>query len=495
MAARTTPVPVHSQFNFPQGRRPAAHLVGIGGSGMKALAELLVGFGWKVTGSDERASIVLERMRKQGLRVFTGHDDTCLPPVVDVLVHSSAIGPENAERAESARRNIPQKSLAEMLGLLMSERTGVAVTGTHGKSTTTAMVATILRRAGRQPSVAFGAELCGSRRSGWAGDGELLVVEGCEYRRNFLSLQPAHAAILNIEADHFDCFTDFDAVQAAFGEFANRLPSQGVVVARGDCAATLEAASRSAGRVVTFSSEPTGDYWATDQRQLDQGTRFRAFCRGEYLAEITLRIPGTHNVMNALAAAALCHELGVDPYEIREGLWEFQGVRRRFEAVGSWRGRMLIDDYAHHPTAVRAVLETTRRQYPGRRIWCAFQPHQVGRTRAMLPEFAKSLTLADSVLILPVYAARERTGLDGSTAAETPAEVDIPAEIQASTELADAVRSLNVAARFLPSLDLLVEAVDDETRPGDVLVTMGAGDIDRVHHEFSRRLHRNHAAG
>ncbi|MGC1272216.1 MAG: Mur ligase domain-containing protein, partial [Planctomycetaceae bacterium] len=266
MAARTTPVPLLSHFFVPPGRRPAAHLVGIGGAGMKALAELLVGLGWKVTGSDQRASEVLDRMRRQGLSIFTGHDDACLPQVVDVLVHSSAVGPENVERSEAARRSVPQQTLAEMLGLLMAERVGVAVAGTHGKSTTTAMVSTILRRSGQQPSVAFGAELCGSGRSGWAGDGELLVVEGCEYQRNFLALRPTHAAILNVEADHFDCYADFDAVKSAFGDFASRLPSQGVLLVRGDCPAAALAASRTAARVVTFSGESTGDYWAADLR-------------------------------------------------------------------------------------------------------------------------------------------------------------------------------------------------------------------------------------
>jgi UDP-N-acetylmuramate--alanine ligase len=485
MASRTTPVPPLFALPTPAGRRPAAHLVGIGGAGMKALAELLVGLGWKVTGSDARDSGALDRMRRQGLKVFAGHEDAALPPVVDVLAHSSAVGLENAERVEAARRSLPQLTLSEMLGALMAGRAGVAVTGTHGKSTTTAMVATILRRAGRGPSAAFGAELCGSGRSGWAGDGDLLVVEGCEYRQNFLALRPTHAAILNVEADHFDCYADLAAVKSAFCEFASLLPPHGVLLVRGDCPAAMETAAGASAKIVTFSSEPAGDYWATDLRPAEDGTRFRIFRRGEYLAEMTLRIPGDHNVTNALAAAALCSELGVSPYEIREGLWEFRGVRRRFETVGSWRGRILIDDYAHHPTAVRAVLEATRRQYPDRRICCAFQPHQVSRTLALLPEFAASLTLADSVLLAPIYAARE--ALDDKTG-----DLDPTA---AAERLLDAVAATGTPARLLPSLDLLPDAVDHGTRPGDVLVTMGAGDIDRVHHEFSRRLRRHHAAG
>lgn len=481
------PLPLTSALPKPAGRRPAAHLVGIGGAGMKALAELLVGLGWKVTGSDLRESKTLEHMRRAGLRIFAGHDDSSLPQVVDVLVHSPAVGRENAERTEASRRGVIQLSLPMMLGELMRERAGVAVAGTHGKSTTTAMVATILRRAGREPSTAFGAELRGSGRSGWAGKGELLVVEGCEYQRSFLSLNPTHALLLNVELDHVDCYADIEAVKDAFREFVQTLPSHGVLVVQADSTAAMDVAKTSNARVVTFSSDAAGDYWAADLRPTETGTRFRVFRRGEYLAEMTLRIPGPHNVMNALAATAMCCELGVDPYDIREGLWDFAGIRRRFEPAGMWRGRLLVDDYAHHPTAIRTVIEAARQHYAGRRIWCAFQPHQVSRTVAMLPDFCSALALADGVLVVPIYAARETDCHGSTTTMRSAAEI--------ASELALQIAKTSTPARFLPSLDLLAEAVDHDTRPGDVVITMGAGDIDRVHHEFSRRLCRNHAAG
>lgn len=475
----------------PAGRRPAAHLVGIGGAGMKALAELLVGLGWKVTGSDSRASLVLERMRAQGLRVFNGHDDACLPQVVDVVAYSPAVACDNVERLEAARRSIPQLSLPEMLGALMNDRVGVAVTGTHGKSTTSAMIATVLRRAGRSPSAAFGAELCGSGQSGWAGTSDLLIAEGCEYRRGFLALRPKHAVILNVEADHFDCYADEAAIEQGFREFAGQLPADGTVVANRSCLAAMRTVAASEARIVSFGMSEASDYWPGDLRPVEGGTRFRLFCRGEYLAQITLRIPGLHNVQNAVAAAAMCHELGVASHDLREGLSEFCGVKRRFEAVGSWRGRLLIDDYAHHPTAIRAVLETARHEHGGRRpIWCAFQPHQVSRTVALKSEFAKSLTLADGVLIVPIFTARE-TAL-GPAGVESSAAIDANA---IASELAEMVAAMGTPARFLRSLDQLPSAVDHDTRPGDVLITMGAGDIDRVHHEFSRRLRRYHAAG
>jgi len=491
MIPRTTPVPQTFILPEPAGRRPAAHLVGIGGAGMKALAELLIGFGWRVTGSDARASQTLERMRAQGLRVFTGHDDAWLPQVVDAVVYSPAVAPDNVERTEAARRSIPQLSLPEMLGALMTDRVGVAVTGTHGKSTTTAMIATVLRRSEGSPSAAFGAELCGSRQSGWAGNSDLLVVEGCEYRRGFLALRPQHAMILNVESDHFDCYADDAAIENAFREFASLLPSSGTVVVNRDCPAAMRARADSDARTITFGMSETSDYWPGDLRSVEGGTRFRLFCRGDYLAQITLRIPGLHNVRNAIAAAAMCHELGVSSHDLREGLWEFRGIKRRFEPAGSWRGRLLIDDYAHHPTAIRAVLETARQEHGGRRpVWCVFQPHQVSRTLALKSQFAESLALADGVLIVPIYAAREPVlATEGSEPLGT-RDADAIA-----SELAEMVTAKGTPARFLPSLDLLPSAVDHDTRPGDVVITMGAGDIDRVHHEFSRRLRRYHAAG
>jgi UDP-N-acetylmuramate--alanine ligase len=484
-----TPVPPPFSLPRPDSRRPAAHLVGIGGSGMKALAELLVGLGWKVTGSDARDSEKLERMRAQGLKVFTGHDHAYLPPVVDVLAYSPAVGNNNLERLEATRRAIPQLSLPAMLGALMTDRIGVAVTGTHGKSTTSAMVATVLRRSGRDPSAAFGAELCDSARSGWAGKGDMLVVEGCEYQRGFLALRPTHAIVLNVEADHFDCFADEAAVEQAFSEFITRLPDTGTLIANRDCEATRRIAASGSANVVTFGQSEQSDYWPGDLRQADGGTRFRLFCRGAYLAQITLSIPGRHNVMNAVAAAAMCHELGVSAPCLRDALGEFRGVKRRFESVGSWRGRLLVDDFAHHPTAIRAVLETARSAYPGRKIWCAFQPHQVSRTLALHSEFAASLSLADGVLILPIYAAREASQGEASGEPHTGSADAI------ASELAESIAAAGLPARFLPSLDLLPDAVDHDTRPGDVLITMGAGDIDRVHYEFSRRLRRHRAAG
>lgn len=448
---------------------------------MKALAEMLSGLGWQVSGSDlSRPHPTVEALERRGMRVHFGHQDNFLPPDVNVLVHSPAVGTDNPERQLASRLGIRQLSYSQMLGELMRERIGVSIAGTHGKSTTTAMTASILTDAALSPSAIVGAELCGLGKSGWAGDGELFVVESCEYQRSFLDLRPKFAAILGIEPDHFDCFPDAAQLQSAFTEFAGNVNSDGRLIVRADCAAAKAAAASGSARVETFGFGPGADWWGTDVRQTPWGMRFRVFRGQEFFGEFTLQLTGRHNVLNALAAVAISSSAGAPVTAIRDSLAQFRGIKRRFEYVGSWRGMTIIDDYAHHPTAVRVSLDAARARFGGRRIWCVFQPHQVSRTSALLQEFSESFGSADQVLIAPIFAARENAA--GA------------AESMAST-LAEKIAAQNVAARYSPSLDRIIATIDDEARPGDVLITMGAGDIDRVHHEFACRLQRNHAAG
>jgi UDP-N-acetylmuramate--alanine ligase len=471
----------HQSPRFSDLQFSSAHLVGIGGTGMKALAELLVDMGWSISGSDLLGSHPsLLAMRRRGLRVHCGHDRSFLPQDSNVLVYSPAVGPTNPERRRAAQLGIPEMSYSQMLGWLMQNRQGVAISGTHGKSTTTAMVGSIATDAGLSPAVVVGAELCRRGRSAWGGSGKPFIVEACEYRRSFLDLRPTFAAILGIETDHFDVYSNLEETIAAFSEFASRVAPDGMLLVRGDCEASKPAAAATAAEVVTFSMEPGSDWWASDVRRTAGGTRFRTFYRGAFITEIFLQVPGVHNVLNALAATALCSRLGVSAADIRESLAEFRGVRRRFEIVGTYRGTTLIDDYAHHPTAVRATLATAREQFPARKIWCVFQPHQVSRVRALLDDFAASFTLADELLVAPVFAARESAGDEA---------------LLASAELASGVSKCGCPARFLPSLDRIVATLEDEARPGDVVVIMGAGDIDRVHHELTGRVRRHRAAG
>src|SRR5262245_45641165 len=462
----------------------SAHLVGVCGSGMKALAELLTGLGWSVSGSDNNGSeAVVAALSRRGLRVHPGHHGRFLAGKTDVLVYSPAVGPENEERQHALRLGIPQLSYSQMLGRLMRDRDGVCIAGTHGKSTTTAMTGCILTAAGLAAAVVVVAEVREIGLSGWSGTGKNFVVESCEFQKSFLDLSPRFAAILGIEPDHFDCYPQFDETIAAFAEFVQRVPVQGRLLIHAGCEASKAASITAASPVETIGVEggdgdSPADWRATDLRPTAEGTRFRIFYRGEFLAEIALRIPGTHNIANALAAAALGHAAGADAATIREALCDFPGICRRFEPVGSWRGVTLIDDYAHHPTAVTATLQTARGLFPGRRLWCVFQPHQVSRTQALFSDFVASLMQADQVLLVPVFAARERVG-------EEPAVV--------SRNLAGAVAARGAAARYVESLDRAVSTLDDELAPGDVLITMGAGDIGKVHHALTGPLQRYHA--
>ncbi len=451
-----------------------AHLVGICGAGMKALAELLTDAGCSVSGSDlAYPENVVRSLRNRGVQVHRGHDAAVVPRDADVLVFSPAIGPENAERQLAARQEIPQLSYSRMLGTLMEGRLGVAVAGTHGKSTTTAMLGTILETAGLRPSVVVGAELRDHRRSGWAGEGRILVVESCEYQQSFLDVAPTVAGILSIEPDHFDCYSDLDAMQAAFTAFAGKVRPGGVLVVSNECAASRAAASGFDGDVQTFGVTSGTDWRASDYSPTDEGARFRVLYQDRLFAEIELPVPGRHNALNALAAAALSHNAGAGPQDVTEGLRAYGGLGRRFEILGTWNGVTLVDDYAHHPTAVQATLQTTRQRFPGRRIVCAFQPHQVSRTEALFEDFCGCFETADEVLIVPIFAARETQ--------DTRAR-------RLSRALAEGIAEHGTRARYCDCLDQLETTLEDEARSGDVVITMGAGDIDRVQHAFNRRL-------
>ncbi len=456
-----------------------AHLVGICGAGMKGLAELLSGLGWQVTGSDlSPVAPVFQTMQARGIRVHTGHQDHHLPAETDVLVYSPAVDVNNPERRMAARLGIPQMSYSQMLGHLMRDRVGVAIAGTHGKSTTTALAACILGGSHVGASAVVGAQLRGIGCNGWAGTGDVLVVESCEYQRSFLDTVPRYATILGIEPDHFDCYGTFDETIEAFGAFARRVDAGGKLLIRHGCAVSQQAARQAQAEVITLSRTLEGDWFADSPRPAETGMRFRIFFRGEFFLEAVVGLVGEHNVFNVLAAVALSHYAGATTEEIRDGLAEFPGIGRRFEKLGWWRGIALVDDYAHHPTEVKATLETARAQFSGRKIWCAFQPHQVSRTLALMDEFAASFSAADEVLVAPVFAARET--LD-----------DEP--VAAARELCRRIAARGVSAHFCDSLDRIRATIDDSARAGDVFLTLGAGDIYRVHHELSGRIQRDHA--
>lgn len=433
---------------------------------MRALAELLRGFGVRVTGSDRCIpSQVFWKMHRAGIRASQGHAACQLPPEADVLIYSPAVGADNPERAEAERRGIRQLSLSAAIGRIMNGREGISIVGTHGKTTTTAMLGHVLDVARKSPSVLTGAEVIGRGTSGWAGRGKHFVVESCEYRRHFLDLSPRHAILLNIEPDHFDCFETFQATINAYRAFTVRLPSNGTLLVNYDCPAALEAAQGTSAKVETFGSRAGADWWVANITQSEAGWRFRVYHHAKHYADLELLLPGRHNILNALPVIAMGDLLGLDRRQIAQGLSTFRGVARRFERLGSWRGMTVVDDYAHHPTAVRVTLRTARQCFPGRRVWCVFQPHQVSRTRALLNDFVRTLKRADRVLVCPVFAAREPQGDE---------------QWQLSARIARRISRRGTSARFVESLDRIRPTLETEAKPGDVVLFLGAGDIDRI---------------
>ncbi len=448
---------------------------------MKGLVELLGGLGYTLSGSDaQEAPESLRSWMRRGFVFHRGHAAEQLPPDAVAVVYSLAVGLENPERQAASERGLPQFTYSQVLGALMAVRSGVCIAGTHGKSTTTALTAGVLSEGGRNPSAIFGANLARLGTNSWAGAGEFFVVESCEFRGSFLDLTPKYAAILNVEPDHFDCYPDMESLVAAFGAFAAKVDPAGFLLVRHDDHAALEATRQARAAVMTFGTQPDADWWVCDVRRTAWGSRGRLFRRGQFVTEWQLPLPGRHNVSNALVAAAIGVELGVSTREIRASLAEFPGLQRRFEPRGSYRGVTLLDDYAHHPTAVEATLQTAREVFGDRTIRIAFQPHQVLRTERLLTEFAQAFYWADEVVVTPVYAARERVTTE-------------PWEL--SERLAGAIRQLGVSAQAVTSLDHATSVLEDELRPGDVVLTMGAGDIDRIHHAFTRRVFRDPSAG
>jgi UDP-N-acetylmuramate--alanine ligase len=456
----------------PPSRR--AHLVGIAGAGMRSLADLLDEAGWQVSGSDESlaaGSIPFE--------VKQGHDAEYVDVSIDLVVHSDAVDQNNPELRRARQLGIRSLSYPRMLGELMRSRRGVAVAGTHGKSTTTAMAGGILAAAGLDPALVVGAAPIGARSGGRFGQGEWMLVEACEYRANFHHLCPQLAAILNIEPDHFDCFHTQHELEEAFARFAAQVPEDGLVLARHDCPATQRAIAGAQARLETFGLSPEATWHAEGLSQRLGYYCFELYHQDRYVSRIKLPVPGKHNVLNAVAAAALASHCGADEAAIREGLEGYVGLRRRLQLLGTVRNVTYVDDYAHHPTEVTAALATLREMYPHRRIVCVFQPHQASRLARLLDEFAASLHNADTVIVADVYRAREN-------AADVPT-VGVGGTLGAG-ELVERLSAQGAAARYMAEGGEIKEHLKHALRPGDVLVTMGAGDIGTVAHELGKGL-------
>lgn len=448
-------------------------MVGVGGSGMQALAALLLRCGAVVSGSDLSASEATEQLTQAGATIRLGHEEGNVPAGVELVVASAAVPAENPELVAARRRGLKVLTYAQMLGELMRFKTGIAVAGTHGKSTTAGLIAYILRQGGLDPSFVVGATSEQLGGGAAAGDGRHFVAEACEYQRSFLSLRPRYALILNIEEDHLDYYAGLEQIVEAFAEFANQVGDDGVVIANGQDPAVARALAAVDGAVETFGSDEGATWRAVNLSERRGRYQFEVLHRGQKLFDARLGIPGRHNVFNALAAAAAAYHCGVAGQVIADSLGSFSGTWRRLTLRGEGGGVVVLDDYAHHPTEIRATLEAARQMYQPRRLWAIFQPHQHSRTRFLLRQFASSFELADRVVVPEIYFVRDSQQERAAICAG---------------DLVDLLRSNGREAIYLESFDRIVEHVKAEAREGDLIITMGAGDVWKICDELVRWL-------
>ena len=442
------------------------HFIGIGGISMSGLAEILLEEGFTITGSDSKESPLTRHLEEKGARIYYGQKASNIEaePGIQVVVYTAAIHPDNPEFKAAKDKNIPMLTRAELLGELMRNyKESVAVSGTHGKTTTTSMITDILLAADTDPTISVGGILKDIGGNIRVGGPDLFVTEACEYTNSFLSFYPTIEVILNIEEDHLDFFKDINDIRHSFRLFAEKLPKGGLLVINSSIENINEITSGLPCRIVTFGKDLSSMYTAQNITY-DEFARpsYDLVVQGEIVNRITLGVTGEHNVYNSLAAIAAAHELGIRGEGIRNGLLRFTGTHRRFEKKGMIGGVTVIDDYAHHPQEIAATLAAAK-NYPHREIWCVFQPHTYTRTKALMEDFAKALSAADHVVLADIYAARETDNLGIS-----------------SETLAEKIAALGTDTHYFPSFDAIETFLLENCVNGDLLITMGAGDIVKV---------------
>ncbi|MFQ6817425.1 MAG: UDP-N-acetylmuramate--L-alanine ligase [Blautia sp.] len=442
----------------------AVHFIGIGGISMSGLAEILLEEGFHISGSDAKESALTDALEKKGARIYYGQRASNISDSTDVVVYTAAIHPDNPEFARAKELGIPMLTRAELLGQIMRNYdTPIAVAGTHGKTTTTSMLSHILLKGDCDPTISVGGILPAIGGNIRVGQSETFLTEACEYTNSFLSFFPKISIILNMDADHLDFFKDIDDIRRSFRRFAELLPADGTLIINAD---TPEYQSITEGlpcQVITYGLENNADYTASDITYDEFGhASFNVRYKGSDLGRCSLKVPGSHNVSNALSAVAAGRLLNLPWEVIAEGLLSFTGTDRRFQYKGTVGGVTIIDDYAHHPTEIEATLKAAA-NYPHRKVWCVFQPHTYTRTKALLPEFAQALTLADHVVLADIYAARETDTLGIS-----------------SEDLADRIRELGTPCEYFPTFDEIENFLLKNCTQGDLLITMGAGDVVNI---------------
>ena len=447
------------------------YFIGIGGISMSGLAEILLSEGFRISGSDRSPSPLTRRQEELGATVYYGQREENLSSDIDLVVYTSAIKPDNPEMVATNKLGIASLTRAQLLGQMMKNyKTPIAVSGTHGKTTTTSMVSQILLENDDDPTLSIGGiykPIGGNIR---VGGSDRFVTEACEYTNSFLSFYPKISIILNIEEDHLDFFKDIDDIRNSFHEFARLLPEDGTLIINGDIDRCNEITADLSCKVITYGSSSDFDYYPTDITYDESGCpSFHLMRRNGKEEAFSLHVPGEHNVYNAIAAIVLADLLGISDDVTAKALLHYGGTDRRFEYKGKVNGFAIIDDYAHHPTEIKATLLAAK-NYPHRTTWCVFQPHTYTRTQAFLSDFAKALSLADEIVLADIYAAREKDTLGIS-----------------SRTLQAEIEKLGHRCYYFPSFEEIENFLLTNCTKDDLLITMGAGDVVKIGENLLRK--------
>ncbi len=440
------------------------HFIGIGGISMSGLAEILLEEHFTVSGSDAKESPLTKKLSDEGAVIHYGQRASNITDDIDAVVYTAAIHPDNPEFVRAKELHIPMLTRAELLGQLMKNYDlPIAIAGTHGKTTTTSMVSHIFLAGDCDPTISVGGILPSIGGNIRVGNSETFITEACEYTNSFLSFFPKISVILNMDADHLDFFKDIDDIRRSFRRFAELLPDDGTLIINSDTPKYETVTEDLSCEVIRYGLEHEADYTAANIDFNDFGhPSFDCMLHGECIGHFTLSVPGIHNVSNALASIAVGRKAGLPISVIQKGLQEFTGTDRRFQYKGKLGDITIVDDYAHHPTEISATLASAE-NYPHKTLWCVFQPHTYTRTKALLPEFAQALAKADKVVLAPIYAARETDTLGISSA-------DLQQEIE----------KRGTECHYFPSFDEIENYLLSHCGSGDLVITMGAGDVVKI---------------
>lgn len=438
------------------------HFIGIGGISMSGLAHIALADGFRVTGSDRTKTKITDKLESEGALIYEGHSADNIGDA-DLVVHTAAVKDDNPEMAEAKRRGIRLIDRAEFLGAIMKNyHHAVGVAGTHGKTTTTSMIAHALIHAGTDPTISVGGELDLIGGNIRCGKSDLFVTEACEYTNSFLKFFPTVALITNIEEDHLDFFTGIEMIRDSFRQFAMLTKDIGKVVAYGEDENIRLALEDTELDIITYGMDESNDYYAKNVEYHAGYPSFDVLRNGKKLCHISLNVPGDHNILNSLATIAVCEILGVDAKTAAEGIETFKGTHRRFEKKGFVNGAIVLDDYAHHPTEIKATLSAAK-AFPHKKIICVFQPHTYSRTRTLWNSFLTAFDDVDELIITHIYAAREK--FDGVTSAE---------------KLAEEIAARGINAKYIEDFSDIEKYIKENASEGDIVFTMGAGDVTNI---------------